>query len=76
MKLGCKATSSFGLGGSASAIYSHSQQGRDLFVLVHAADFRWARGRFNSVEWLRRRGGMAANIAKLPELLEAPTSQG
>ena len=53
MKLGHKAARGLGLGGSAAAIYSHSQERRDLLVLGHAADFRWARGAFNSVERLR-----------------------
>ncbi|MGA8694798.1 MAG: hypothetical protein WB689_13335 [Xanthobacteraceae bacterium] len=53
LKLGRKAARGLGLGGSAAAIYSHSQERRDLLVLGHAADFRWARGAFNSVERLR-----------------------
>jgi len=53
LKLGHKAARGLGLGGSAAAIYSHSQERRDLLVLGHAADFRWARGAFNSVERFR-----------------------
>ena len=37
LKFGRKAARGRGLGGSAAAIYSHSQQRRDLFVLDHAA---------------------------------------
>jgi len=45
LKLGRKAARSLGLGGSAAAIYSHSQERRDLLVLGHAADFRWSAAR-------------------------------
>ncbi len=45
MKLGHKAARGLGLGGSAAAIYSHSQERRDLLVLGHAADFRWGAAR-------------------------------
>lgn len=36
LKLGRKAARGLGLGGSAAAIYSHSQECRDLFSLGHA----------------------------------------
>jgi hypothetical protein len=36
LKLGHKAARGFGLSGSAAAIFSHSQERRDLFVLGHA----------------------------------------
>jgi hypothetical protein len=36
LKLGRKAARGLGLGGSAAAIYSHSQKCRDLFALGHA----------------------------------------
>jgi len=36
LKLGRKAAGSLGLGGGAAAIYSHSQERRDLFALGHA----------------------------------------
>jgi hypothetical protein len=36
LKLGRKAARGLGLGGSAAAIYSHSQERRDLFALSHA----------------------------------------
>ncbi len=36
LKLGRKAARGLGLGGSAAAIYSHSQERRDLFALRHA----------------------------------------
>jgi len=55
LKLGRKAACGLGLGGSAATIYSHSQERRDLFVLAHTADFRWARAAFNSVERLSSR---------------------
>jgi len=45
LKLGHKAARGLGLGGSAAAIYSHSQERRDLLVLGHAADFRWGAAR-------------------------------
>jgi hypothetical protein len=37
LKLGRKAAGGLGLGGSTAAIYSHSQERRDLLVLDHAA---------------------------------------
>jgi hypothetical protein len=37
LKFGRKAARGRGLGGSAAAIYSHSQERRYLFVLDHAA---------------------------------------
>jgi hypothetical protein len=52
LKLGRKAARGNGLGGSAAAIYSHSQECSDLFVLGHALSFRWARDAFNSAERL------------------------
>jgi hypothetical protein len=36
LKLGRKGARGLGLSGSAAAIYSHSQERRDLFVLGHA----------------------------------------
>ena len=36
LKLGRKAARGLGLGGSAAAIYSHSQERRDLFAPGHA----------------------------------------
>jgi hypothetical protein len=36
LKLGRKAARGLGLGGSAAAIYSHSQERRDFFSLAHA----------------------------------------
>ena len=36
LKLGRKAARGLGLGGSAAAIHSHSQERRDLFALGHA----------------------------------------
>jgi hypothetical protein len=36
LKLGRKAARGLGLGGSATAIYGHSQERRDLFALCHA----------------------------------------
>ena len=36
LKLGRKAARGIGLGGSAAAIYGHSQERRDLFALGHA----------------------------------------
>ena len=62
MKLGRKAARGLGLGGSAATIYSQSQERRDLFLLDHATDFRWARAAFNSVERPSLRTG------ELPEL--------
>ena len=62
LKLGRKAARGLGLGGSAAAIYSHSQERRDLLVLGHAADFRWARGAFNSVERLSSRIGELSEL--------------
>jgi hypothetical protein len=47
-KLGRKPTRGLRLGGSAAAIYSHSQERRDLFVLGHALSLAG----FNSVERL------------------------
>jgi hypothetical protein len=49
LKLGRKAARGLGLGGSAAAIYSHSQERRDLLVLDHAADFRSARIKSNGL---------------------------
>ena len=62
MKLGRKAARGLGLGGSAATIYSHSQERRDLFVLDHAADSRWARALFNSVERLSSRTGELSEL--------------
>ena len=45
LKLGDKVARGRGLGGSAAAIFSHSQERRDLLVLGHAADFRWGAAR-------------------------------
>jgi hypothetical protein len=51
LKLGRKVSRGLSLGGSAAAIYSHSQERRDLFVLGHAlslgrrADTAFRRGR-------------------------------
>jgi hypothetical protein len=47
LKLGRKAARGLGLGGSAAAIYSHSQECRDLFALGHTLSFRWTRGALN-----------------------------
>ncbi len=44
LKLGNKPARGLCLGGRAAAIDGHSQERRDLFVLGHAADFRWACG--------------------------------
>jgi hypothetical protein len=62
LKLGRKAARGLGLGGSAATIYSHSQERRDLFVLDHAADSRWARALFNSVERLSSRTGELSEL--------------
>jgi len=48
LKLGRKAARGLGLGGSAAAIHSHSQERRDLFAAWSCAEFMWARGAFNS----------------------------
>jgi hypothetical protein len=54
LKLGHKAARGLGLGGSAAAIYSHSQERRDLLVLGHAAVLGGVgRGAFNSIERFR-----------------------
>jgi hypothetical protein len=45
LKLGHKAARGLGLGGSAAAIYSHSQERRDLLVFGHAANFWWGAAR-------------------------------
>jgi len=62
LKLGRKAARGLGLGGSAATIYSHSQERRDLFVLDHAADSRWARALFNSVERPSSRTGELSEL--------------
>lgn len=62
MKLGRKPARGLGLGGSAATIYRHSQERRDLFVLDHAADFRWARALFNSVERLSSRANRLSEL--------------
>jgi hypothetical protein len=65
LKLGRKAARGLGLGGSAAAIYSHSQERRDLLVLDHAADFRSARIAFNSVERLSSRTGELSELSSV-----------
>jgi hypothetical protein len=62
LKLGRKAARGLGLGGGAAAIYSHSQERRDLFLLDHAADSRWAHAAFNSVERPSLRTGELSDL--------------
>jgi hypothetical protein len=52
LKLGREAARGLGLGGSAAAIHSHSQESRDLFAPGHALSLGGPAARANSVERL------------------------